>query len=105
MPHTPAPKGRKLAPIRKIKVTPWDDEGNFILSVKVDKTPRLSLSRKCYLFSFEHGETDIEVLVDGIPRKVRLTFMLYAKIPSAERRRSLEQDALRAEQLGHPKLY
>lgn len=105
MTHAPAPKGSRLQPIRKIQVAPWDEEGNFVISVKVNKTPKISASRKCYLFAMEQGETDITVNIDGKDRKVRMTFMLYVKIPANERRASFQEDARRSELAGEPKLY
>lgn len=105
MPHTPAPKGRRLPPIRKINIDRWDSDGNFTVTVKVAKEPKLSGSRKCYLYCFEHGETNIPVVIDGTERKVRMTFMLYVKIPANERKRTYAQEAKRLDDVGDPKLY
>lgn len=101
----PAPKGRKLAPIKNIKVDRWDEDGNFTVTVKVSKTPVLSASRKCYMYAFEHGETEIAVPIGGVDRKVRLTFMLYVKIPATERRQVLAAEAREMTQRGDPQLY
>ena len=104
MSHTPLQKGQRPR-IKKIDVLPWDTDGNFTVNVKVDKVPKLSESKKCYMFAFQQGETPIEVEIGGVPRKVRMTFMLYVKIPATERRKCLEEEAKQAEALGEPRLY
>lgn len=102
---TPTPRPGRVKPIRKIRVDKWSDEGTFKMTAQVRKVPTRSASGKCYMYAFEHGETDIRVNVDGVERPVRLTFMLYVKIPAAERRASLAEDARRAELAGEPKLF
>lgn len=103
-PTTPKiPRSRR--PIQKVRVDKWTEDGDFKMTAKVLTVPRLSGSGKCYIYSFEHGETDISVNIDGIDRKVRMTFMLYVKVPASERRRTLEEEAKRAEAAGEPKLY
>ncbi len=99
------PRLKRPTTLKKIQVDKWSEEGDFKMSAKVLKTPRLSGSRKCYIYAFEHGETDIAVEIDGTPRKVRLTFMLYVKIPASERRKALKEEALRAELAGEPQLH
>lgn len=73
--------------------------------MKVDKVPKLSESKKCYMFAFQQGETPIEVEIGGVMRKVRMTFMLYVKVPATERRHTLEEEAKKSEAFGEPKLY
>lgn len=105
MPHKPQPKGKRLAPIKRLPITGWDDDGNFTITVKVSKEPKISASRKCFMYAFEHGEIDKLVNIGGKDRKVRMTFMLYVKIPSIERRATLLEEAKRLESEGHPQLY
>lgn len=91
--------------IKKIKVDRWDEDGNFTVTVKINKEPKLSASRKCYLYSFEQGETDITVDVGGKLRKVRLTFMLYVKIPATERHQAFAKEAEYHTALGNPQMW
>jgi len=105
MEHVPLKSGEKVRPIKKIKVDRWDDDGNFTVTVKINKEPKLSASRKCYIYSFEQGETDIVVDLGGKPRKVRMTFILYVKIPATERRQTLAQEAQFEAAKGNPQLW
>jgi len=105
MPHTPTPKGTKVPKLKRLPITGWDEQGNFTITIQVNKTPRLSPSKKCYMFAFEHGELDTEVEIDGVRRKVRMTFMLYAKVPATERRANLERQAKLLEEQGDPQLF
>lgn len=102
---TPLKLGQKMPKLKRISVDRWDDEGNFTVSVKVNKEPKLSASRKCYVYSFEQGETDILVNIGGVDRKVRMTFMLYVKVPSSERRQVLAKEAEFVTQRGDPQLW
>lgn len=98
-------KGSRIPSIRKVEVDRWTDDGVFKMTARVAKVPKLSASKKCYIYSFEHGETPITVNLDGVDRNVRLSFLLYVKVPAPERRKSFEQEAKLAEARGEPKLW
>lgn len=104
-PHTPAKKGEGRVKVNKISLANWDADGYMTFRFKVDKTPRLSASKKCFLYFFKQGESDIVVNCGGKDRKLRMTLIVYAKVPATERRATLEQEALAAEARGEPKLY
>lgn len=57
------------------------------------------------MFAFEHGEIDKVVSIGGKDRKVRMTFMLYVKVPSTERRATLLEESKQLEAAGAPQLY
>lgn len=105
MDHKPLKAGEKVRPLKKINVDRWDDQGNFTVTLKVNKEPKLSASRKCYIYCFEQGETDIVVDLGGKPRKVRMTFILYVKIPAVERRQTLAKEAEFQATQGNPQLW
>lgn len=102
---TPHPKGKRPPAIKRLPITGWDSDGNFTITIKVNKEPKASASRKCYMFAFEHGEIDKVVSIGGKDRKVRMTFMLYVKVPSTERRATLLEESKQAALSGHPELY
>lgn len=105
MPHAPHPKGARLPRIKRLPITGWDEQGNFTVTFQVNPKPGLSPSKKCYMFAFENCEIDKLVNIGGVERKVRMTFMLYAKVPASERHAALEQEAKRLEAEGTPRLY
>lgn len=104
-PHSPRKKGEGRIKVNKISLAKWDSDGFMDIRVKVNTEPKMSASKKCYLYFFKQGESDIVVNVGGKDRKLRMTLILYAKIPATERRATLEQEALAAEERGDVKLY
>lgn len=104
-PHNPAPKGGGRIKVNKIALAKADKDGYMTIRVKINDPPKLSASKKCYLYFFKQGESDIVVDCGGKERKMRMTLILYAKVPASERRATLEQEALAAEARGEPKLY
>lgn len=104
MDHTPSPKGQRIS-VKKVSATKWDAEGNFTFTCKIKDPPPLSASKKCYLLAFRQGETDIVMNIDGVDRKIRMTLILYAKVPAKERLGILQQQAQDAEASGVPKLF
>lgn len=103
--HTPQTKGKPLRRIDQIKLTKWGVDRELTFKVKVSDPPRLSASGKAYIYAFKQGESDIVVNLAGVDRKVRLTCIIYVKVPSSERRATFKAEAERFEAEGHPKLY
>lgn len=103
--HTPAPKGKPLPRVNRISLKKWGADKKFTLEVVVQDPPKMSASKKCYLYCMKQGESDIVLNIDGVDRKLRMTLILYAKIPATERRATLQEEARLAEQRGEPKLY
>lgn len=102
--HTPSPKGKPIK-VNKISIAKWAADKEFTLKVKVNDPPKLSASGKCYMYVMKQGESDIVVNVGGKDRKLRMTLILYVKVPASERRLSLQEEARLAEASGAPKLF
>lgn len=101
----PIVKGKKVARMKRISIPKWDNDGFITLRLKVNTAPKISASGKCYLLNITQGESDVIMNLGGVDRNVRMSLILYCKIPATERRASLEQEALEAEQRGEPKLF
>lgn len=102
--HTPQPKGKRIS-VARVSLARPDAEGYMTIKVKVNDPPKLSASKKCYLYAFKQGESDIVVNCGDKDRKLRLTLILYAKVPAIERRAALELEARNSEFAGTPKLF
>jgi len=78
-------KGRRVPMIQKIPLEMWGSDGVLTIRVPVGE-PKLSASKKCYLFGRMQGESEWMIPVAGKDRNVRVSVFVYSKVPLEEQK-------------------